>query len=175
MKNYAFVLLPLYIYPSPPSRWYPLFEAAKAHPDVTFRVVINPDSGPGYDSCPGEEFVTAMSQLNAISNIETLAYVHTAITEQICYDSSGSQAICVCSQDMEALQQNITTYAGWAASGCSPDGSNDNDIHIDGIFFDESPSDDGCFDYMQEATQFARDILQDANGRVLVPTIQKRC
>lgn len=42
------ILLPLYIYPSS-GVWDPVYDAISDNPDVTFRVIVNPDSGPGGD------------------------------------------------------------------------------------------------------------------------------
>ena len=154
MVGTAFVLIPLYIYPSSLNSWQPLFSAARNHPSVTFRAVINPDSGPGSGSCPGSDFVASMAALNAISNIQTLAYVHTAAR----FNCGSGSDICVCSQPLSALQKNISTYQNWPVSNCSPDGSNSQDIHVDGIFFDESPSNTTCYNYMKTATSYARSL-----------------
>jgi hypothetical protein len=40
------VLLPLYVYPST-GAWDAVYNAAAAYPDVTFRLIVDPDSGPG--------------------------------------------------------------------------------------------------------------------------------
>ena len=44
------ILLPLYMWPTDNSTWSPVYEAASAHPDILFQVIINPDNGPGDDS-----------------------------------------------------------------------------------------------------------------------------
>jgi hypothetical protein len=41
------ILLPLYSWPEDDSTWSPVYEAATAHPDILFQVIINPSSGPG--------------------------------------------------------------------------------------------------------------------------------
>ena len=159
MVNYGFVLLPLYIYPTP-GAWEPLFSNATANPDVTFYAVVNPANGPGAGACPDANFVDAMGTLNTIPNIKTLAYVHTAYQ----YDcgSSGTD-ICTCSAPLNELEANITKYQQWPSACCSSGGTNANDIHIDGIFIEESPSNSTCLDYMRSATSFARDILTQGN------------
>lgn len=40
------ILLPLYVYPLT-GVWDPVYNAASAYPDVTFRVIVDVDSGPG--------------------------------------------------------------------------------------------------------------------------------
>lgn len=157
MVNYGFVLLPLYIYPSP-GLWDPLFTAAKANPNVTFQAVINPDNGPGGSTCPGADYQNATAYLNSIPNIKTLAYVHTA--NQYNCGTSGKD-ICPCTVPMAQLQANITKYQNWPTAGCSK--NNVQDIHIDGIFFDESPSDGSCYQYMKNATAFAKKTLTRGN------------
>jgi len=151
MVNFGFILVPLYIYPLP-GAWDPLFNAAKAYPNVTFQAVINPDTGPGAGKCPDASYINATSHLNAIPNIKTLAYVHTAAR----FDCGPYQSyICPCTQPMSALQANITKYQNWNIAGkCTT-----QDVHIDGIFFDESPSDASNITYMRNITNFAKSTL----------------
>lgn len=162
MVNYAsgFVLIPLYIYPSPPTLWNPLFEAARSYPNTTFRAVISPDSGPGSGSCPDSDFITALSELNSIPNIQTLAYVHTADS----YSIADCDGICVCTQLVSAVEANITTYQNWPTSNCTAAGYNSTttqDIHVDGIFFDEAPqtATSDHLDFMQQVSSFAKQTL----------------
>ncbi|TKA79115.1 hypothetical protein B0A55_02408 [Friedmanniomyces simplex] len=154
MVNYGFILVPLYIYPVP-SAWDALFTAAATYPSVTFRAVINPDSGPGDTACPNSDFVAAMSALNTHPNIQTLAYVHTAAR----YDCGPTGTwICPCTQPLSALEANISRYQNWndaASNGCDVTA----DVHLDGIFFDEAPSDGNCTSYMSDATSFAKTTL----------------
>lgn len=166
MVNYASVLIPLYIYPSPPTLWDPLFQAARNHPNTTFRAVINPDSGPGSGSCPSQDFITAFSELNSIPNIQSLAYVHTAAR----YSESDCDGICVCTQPIADVEANITTYKNWSTSNCTG-GENNTvlDLHIDGIFFDEAPqtATSQHLDYMQQISTFARQTLPQSNSTLL--------
>lgn len=157
MVNHGFVLVPLYIYPNP-GTWDPLFNAAKANPNVTFQVVVNPNSGPGEGSCPDTNFINVTSHLNAIPNIQTLAYVHTADRYDCGPDGTW---ICPCSRPASELETEITTYQNWPTADCSTD--NTKDIHIGGIFFDESPSLANCTDYMSEVTSFAKNTLTNGN------------
>lgn len=150
-----FVLLPLYIYPTP-GAWAPLTSAAKAHPDVTFYAVINPANGPGAGSCPDSSYTDAIRELSGApnSNIKTLAYVHTANSYN-CGDSGSD--ICTCSAPLDELMGNITTYEGWSASSSCAD--NAQDLRVDGVFMDEAPASSECVDYMQSATSFAKSTL----------------
>ncbi|KAI5362541.1 Putative Spherulation-specific family 4 [Septoria linicola] len=160
MAGKAFLLIPLYIYPAEMDHWKPIITAAQDHRDVTFRTIINPENGPGPNQRPNSDFVWGLSQLNAEPNIETLAYVHTANKLNCGRRHDG---ICVCSQPMQALQKNISIYQNWPTSGCSPDGSNTMDITVDGIFFDEAPSNASCYDYMSQAASYAKSTLTRGN------------
>ncbi|KAK3109787.1 hypothetical protein LTR53_016575 [Teratosphaeriaceae sp. CCFEE 6253] len=152
MVNLGFILVPLYIYPLP-NAWDALFSAAKAYPSVTFQAVINPDTGPGDSDCPNSDYVTAMAALNAIPNIQTLAYVHTAAR----FDCGPYGTwICPCTQEPSALEANITKYQNWNVAGGQ---CGNADVHIDGVFFDEAPSDANCSAYMSDATAFAKSTL----------------
>ncbi|KAK5187988.1 hypothetical protein LTR16_009012, partial [Cryomyces antarcticus] len=102
--NYGFVLRPLYMYPSP-GAWDPLFNAARVNPTLTFQAVINPNNGPD-GGCPGPNYIHATSILSSITNIKTLAYVHTAARYNC--GVSGTD-ICPATQLLGALQANMTT------------------------------------------------------------------
>ena len=52
------------------------FQAAKAHPEVRFVAIINPNSGPGQTALPDASYVAALRRLSEIPNIGTLGYVH---------------------------------------------------------------------------------------------------
>ncbi|KXL46180.1 hypothetical protein M433DRAFT_149440 [Acidomyces richmondensis BFW] len=151
MVQYGFILVPLYIYPLP-GAWDLLFEAAKAYPNVTFQAIVNPDNGPGASECPDSSYINATAQLNTLANIQTLAYVHTAASWDCGPDADD---ICPCTQPLSALEANISKYQNWNVAGkCTS-----QDIHVDGIFFDEAPSDGNCTAYMSGATSFAKSTL----------------
>lgn len=155
MVNPGFILFPLYIYPSN-NAWQPLFDAADANPSLIFQAVINPGSGPGSGPCPNSDYINALDALNKHPNIHTLAYVHTASR----YDCGPTQNwICPGTQDLSALQSNITTYQNWSNGGCAAN----KDIHIGGIFFDEAPTTPDKLDYMQNIATFARNTLTHGN------------
>ncbi|RMZ08901.1 hypothetical protein D0862_03804 [Hortaea werneckii] len=153
MLKSGFILVPLYMFPFP-GAWDPLFQAAQKHPEITFQAIINPDSGPGQGSCPGPEYSTALANLIAHPNIQTLGYVHTA-TRSDC--GSNGNEICTCTQPLSAVRANITKYARWPRAGCASSVKGVN-LHVDGIFIDEAPADvvEDCWGYMREAANHAK-------------------
>jgi hypothetical protein len=67
--------------------------------------------------------------------------------------------ICPCTKPLSALEVNITNYQNWNIAGtCTTE-----DVHIDGIFFDEVPYDGNCTAYMANATAFAKSTLTRGN------------
>ncbi|GAB1741295.1 hypothetical protein NU219Hw_g6535t1 [Hortaea werneckii] len=153
MLKSGFILVPLYMFPFP-GAWDPLLQAAQKHPEITFQAIINPDSGPGQGNCPGPEYSTALANLIAHPNIQTLGYVHTA-TRSDC--GSNGNEICTCTQPLSALRANITKYARWPRAGCASSVKGVN-LHVDGIFIDEAPADvvEDCWGYMREAANHAK-------------------
>ena len=142
----GFILLPLYIYPSL-NAWKPLFDNATAYVnDLTFLAIINPNSGPGGQNCPNSDYIAAVKSLNTHPNIVALGYVHTTFGKE-------SQA---------ALQNNITRYQNWSkpttANGCG--------IQVNGIFFDEAPTQASSVTYMKTISTYARSTL--TNGKTIV-------
>lgn len=126
------VLLPLYIYPSG-SAWSALYTAISNYPSITFNVVVNPDSGPGSSTAPDSNYIKGIKTLNGYSNVKTLGYVHTSYAGRAIAD----------------VESDIASYSNWATYSAA-------DIHMDGIFFDEAPSDDSDVSYMTSAADFAR-------------------
>jgi hypothetical protein len=86
-------IVPLYSDPSDPA-WKAIVAAKKAHPSVTVRAIINPDSGPGASKDPA--YSTGIASLDA-AGIVVLAYVATTY---------GKKA-------PAAAKGEIDTYAGW--------------------------------------------------------------
>ncbi|PNY26845.1 Spherulin-4 [Tolypocladium capitatum] len=133
------VLLPLYVYPSATSgdgatNWNPVFDAASAHSNVPWLVVMNVANGPGPTGAPGNgdaNYIAGVSRLNSYSNIKTIGYVHTAYA----------------AAPMQELQDNITTWSRWATYSSA-------NIAVQGIFFDEATSNN--YAYLQQAISFAR-------------------
>ncbi|KAK5016509.1 Spherulation-specific family 4 [Cryomyces antarcticus] len=120
------------MYPSP-GAWDPLFNAARVNPTLTFQAVINPNNGPD-GGCPGPNYIHATSILSSITNIKTLAYVHTAAR----YNCGN-----------------------WPTNKCTT--NNAKDIHTDGIFFDETPTVKANAMYVQSITSFAKSTLTRYN------------
>lgn len=132
------VLLPLYVYPSASfgdnaANWKPAFDAIKATTNVPWLAVVNPSNGPGPTGQPGNgdaNYVSGISQLNALANVQTIGYVRT--------DYARSP--------LDELKKNITTYHSWAATN--------KDVAVKGIFFDETSTTN--FAYLKEAVDHAR-------------------
>ncbi|MCJ1264690.1 hypothetical protein MMC22_004564 [Lobaria immixta] len=100
---------------------------------------------------------TAIHTLNSYPNIVALGYVHTAARYN-CGDSHTD--ICPATQPQAALQANISKYENWSKTstgGCST--SSSSSIHVNGIFFDEAPTDAASVTYMQNITTYARKKL----------------
>ncbi|KAI7478350.1 hypothetical protein KC351_g8288 [Hortaea werneckii] len=166
MLKSCFILVPLYMFPFP-GAWDPLFQAAQRHPEITFQAIVNPDSGPGQESCPGPEYATALANLIAHPNIQTLGYVHTA-NRWDC--GSNGNEICTCTQPLSALRANITKYARWPRAGCSSSAKGVR-LHVDGIFIDEAPAAaTDCWGYMREAATHARQQMPRGANTVFLNT-----
>src|SRR4051812_36924412 len=79
------ILLPLYLYPSAEpndgaTNWKPALDAVAASAHVPWLVVVNPADGPGATGEPGNgdpNYISGVSQLNALSNVQTVGYVWT--------------------------------------------------------------------------------------------------
>ncbi|KAJ5923361.1 Spherulation-specific family 4 [Penicillium verhagenii] len=129
------ILLPLYIWPTDNTTWGPVFEAASENPDINFKVIVNPDSGPGDTTYPETEYITAIAQLNSYDNVVVLGYIPTEYATRAVSD----------------VETDISTYSGWAAY-------TEKNITISGIFFDEAPrtDDTSLISYMTEVADNAR-------------------
>lgn len=129
------VLLPLYIYPTADA-FEPVYSAISSNPDVTYYVVLDPDSGPGGGQYPSSDYITAVAKFNSYSNVQTIGYVHTAYMDET----------------TDAVNANVTIYAGWS-------GYTDSDISVKGIFFDEATDTESqtAYDYMSTVASNARD------------------
>ncbi len=86
-------IVPLYTYPSDPT-WARIIDVKQAHPQVTIRAIINPDSGPGPSRNPS--YVTGVANLHA-AGIVVLAYVTTSYA----------------SKSASAVHAEIDTYHDW--------------------------------------------------------------
>ncbi|KAL1596708.1 hypothetical protein SLS59_007738 [Nothophoma quercina] len=167
MVQYANFLFPLYVYPLKDSvnQWEPLTSAAAQYPDITFTAVINPSTGPNSDAngCPNKDYVEGIASLNKYANIHTMGYVHTANQWNCGPDGNW---ICPCTAPAAEVKANITTYANWATKGCAGWSTPNPDIHIDSVFIDEAPGQDGgsCLSYMTDLTNHAKSSLTTATG-----------
>ncbi|KAK0707731.1 Spherulation-specific family 4, partial [Lasiosphaeris hirsuta] len=153
-----FILVPLYIYPTPIS-WSPLFCAARSHPGLQFIAVVNPNNGPGSAPAPDTNYVAALRELSTLSNIKILGYI---------YCSYGKRS----SVEME---RDIVVYRAWTAqrgrgsdSPVDPDETPTLAIRIDGMFFDEAPSESEYVRYMANISGVARKALQNSQSAVIV-------
>ncbi|EON95716.1 putative cell surface spherulin 4-like protein [Phaeoacremonium minimum UCRPA7] len=136
-----FILVPLYIYPTPTS-WEPLFLAAKSCPDLEFLVVVNPGNGPGPEAMPDVNYLDALGKLSMIPNAKVIGYVHC---------SYGKRAT-------TAIEKDILTYQGWKIK----DGI--SHIRMEGIFFDEVPSSTVYVQYMANLSRAVRKALESSDG-----------
>ncbi|KKK15244.1 hypothetical protein ARAM_005025 [Aspergillus rambellii] len=109
------VLFPLYIYPKSNATWGPLYEAALAHPELDFVVVVNPQSGPGSSSSPSSEYAAAVRQLSTYSNVQKVGYVRTSYA----------------TRNITEVLDDVETYSDWDSQSSA--------LAMDGIFFDEAP------------------------------------
>ncbi|KAF2201230.1 hypothetical protein GQ43DRAFT_463341 [Delitschia confertaspora ATCC 74209] len=129
------VILPLYVYPWP-GQWDPLYTAAKKHPSVDFTVIINPCSGSCTGNLPDQYYQSEIPKLKTYRNIRTLGYVATNYTNKA----------------IEEVLEEVQTYAEWGKH------SNNTKLRVDGIFFDETPTDysDKKYRYLQRAAGVVR-------------------
>ncbi|KAB5546971.1 Spherulation-specific family 4 [Coniochaeta sp. 2T2.1] len=126
-----FIFVPLYIYPTETS-WQPLLAAAAKHPQLFFKVVVNPKNGPGPEALPDANYVTGLRALASLANVCVLGYIHCSWGER----------------DQAELENDIMVYAGWTVR--SPG------IRIDGIFIDESPANAALVGYVAATARFVR-------------------
>lgn len=142
----TFVLVPLYIYPYPQSAWTPLLNSIAANPSVDFKVIVNPHNGPGSSLNPDYNYTLSIDKLNSYSNVETLGYV---------YSSYGSR-------DDSVLQGEISRYLNWTTVNGT------YDVHVDGIFLDQAPSDISYYNYLEGLSNFTKSGSA-GNGFIINP------
>jgi len=134
-----FILVPLYIYPTATS-WQPLLDAAAAHPELAFKVVVNPANGPGSSELPDANYLAGLAALAALSNVQVLGYVHCSWGQR----------------ERAAVEQDVLVYAGWASRSVAAGGA---PLRVDGIFLDEAPADAGQVGAMAATARFIRGRL----------------
>ncbi|KAE8449624.1 hypothetical protein EG329_007954 [Mollisiaceae sp. DMI_Dod_QoI] len=130
------ILFPLYFYPAP-AAWQPLYTSLATYPNVTFDVVINPDSGPGSMTYPDANFITAITKLNTYPNANLLGYVHTSYA----------------ARNLTTVKSEIQQYADWSNYTKS-------NIQLHGIFFDEAPDayTTQAYQYMSNCSSYAKSL-----------------
>ncbi|KAG6011537.1 hypothetical protein E4U43_008251 [Claviceps pusilla] len=135
------VLLPLYLYPSSKfndgaANWQPVMAAASSSPSLPFLTIVNPYNGPGQTGQPGDadrNYITGVSQLNALRNVKTIGYVRTNYS----------------AAPMQELKTNMSIWQSWSTYAAA-------NISIHGIFLDEAAPNAS---YMTEAAFFARQLF----------------
>ncbi|KPM40270.1 hypothetical protein AK830_g6284 [Neonectria ditissima] len=135
--NQPVVLLPLYIYPLEKA-WEPLFDLALALPSVLFVTVVNPCNGPGDDALPDDSYRDVLQRLSSVPNIRILGYVHCTYG----------------SRPLDAIRTDIDVYRAWNSS-----------FRVDGIFFDETPSDPSTLEFMTTASDHTRSTWRKSLSR----------
>lgn len=142
------IFLPLYIYPLP-GAWDPLYSALSAHPDTTFSIIVNPGSGPGEGRYPDSNYTECVSRLHEYPNAHILGYVSTQYAKR----------------DQALVEEDIRKYADWAS--WEAEGSSGS-IAVDGIFFDEAPSqhNDETSAYMSSISTYAKSTLPPDHSHV---------
>ncbi|KAK7747392.1 hypothetical protein SLS53_001646 [Cytospora paraplurivora] len=138
--NKPFILLPLYIYPTP-TAWEPLYSAADSHPELDFLAVVNPGNGPGPNTLPDANYIDALARLTALPNVRLIGYVHC---------SYGNRPI-------DELVADVSAYRGWTEAASRRDDG--KTIFVDGIFIDEVPSSTVFVQYLATLSRAAKTIL----------------
>jgi hypothetical protein len=155
-----FILIPLYIYPSPDA-WLPILTAAISRPDLSFKVVINPANGPGETTLPDINYQAALSALTRLANVEILGYIHCTWGQR----------------PFTELKQDVLTYADWPRKWRqggeleSVSSTASEVVRIDGIFIDETPCDLECTMYLGSITGFIRGTFGKATTVVHNPGV----
>lgn len=141
----TYVTFPLYIDPSN-NAWQPLYGSIAANPNLTFNLIINPDSGPGATTYPDTNTIAGLARLNSYPNVNTLGYVHVTL----------------CTRSLSDAQADVDKYAGWAKY------EGGQDIHVSGIFFDEAPAlySSNDFSYMQTMSGYVKNTFPSSNNHV---------
>ncbi|KAH8679501.1 Spherulation-specific family 4 [Tricladium varicosporioides] len=146
MVSSPFILLPLYISPAL-NAWMDVYSNITANPNLTFRIIINPNNGPGPPNAyPDSDYIAGIARLNSYPNTQLHGYVHTSYATRPIAD----------------VETDIRAYRNWAQY--------DNvDIHMSGIFFDEAPSDykPENYNYMSSITNYAQSTMGASASHVI--------
>ncbi|OJD37914.1 cell surface spherulin 4-like protein [Diplodia corticola] len=132
----AAALVPAYIYPETATTWQPLYTQIKNYPNVKFNVIVNPESGPGAATLPDANYQREILKLRTYKNVRLVGYVAVNYTNKA----------------LPTVKAEVAKYASWPAT------SKNTALSVDGIFFDEAPSDAATakITYMQSATKYTR-------------------
>ncbi|ORY81848.1 Spherulation-specific family 4-domain-containing protein [Leucosporidium creatinivorum] len=136
-------LLPLYFWPNEDGTcWSDVTSVAAAHPDLSWVIIINPESGPSTVSAI-QPILDCIPQLrSAIPSAKLVGYVSTRYGERA-------------SSDVEA---DIDTYATWGTVKTT----NGSLVGLlDGLFADEMSSDGSDVSLYASYASYARDKLGD--------------
>ena len=129
------IAFPLYIYPLPDA-WTPLFTAIERNQNIIFNLIVNPNNGPGAPPLPDTNYIQNLAKLNSHSNVHLFGYIHT---------TWGARPLA-------AIEADLAVYGGWAQHAAA-------DIHVDGVFLDEAPSDLKFIAYMKSIAQATKAAL----------------
>lgn len=140
------ILIPLYVFPTAsPNSWQPLYDAIASNPGVQWQIVINPNTGPGPDLCPGAPgntvatrgYQNGIAKLHSYPNTAVLGYVDTR---------HGRKSV-------DDVIADIDIYASWwNCRGAK--------VSIDGIFFDDFANDTAIAPVNQMTTAYAQAISE---------------
>ena len=133
------VAFPAYIWPANNDTWTPLFDTIAANPTVPFDIIVNPSNGPN-GTVPSPVYVASISRLNNYTNTNIFGYVHS---------SFGTR-------NVTAIISDISAYQAWTTYPNA-------DIHVDGIFVDEAPTDLVYLDHMSTIYGHVKDTLTGSN------------
>jgi hypothetical protein len=121
------IMIPLYTHPTD-GTWKAVTQAKKAHPNLRFVAVINPDSGPGDLQDPS--YAAGIKDLQA-EGVVVLGYVATG------YATSSHSEI-------SNLEAQVSAYDSWYG--------------VDGIFFDEMSNVVGYESYYSTLNSYAKSL-----------------
>ncbi|RAL63180.1 hypothetical protein DID88_004259 [Monilinia fructigena] len=136
----VFVFLPLYMYPYNSTSWSTLTTSIVSNPNLKFHIVVSPNLA---FTDPDSNYVAGLSILKSHANVLTLGYVYT---------SYGLR-------DISEIEADINKYVEWNKPAKIP---------IDGIFFDESPSNNSTFSYMSTLSSYAKTSLGAGKDHVFL-------
>lgn len=109
------------------------------HHNLSFCIIINPNSGPGDTPLPGEDYEREVPKLVAHKNCHAVGYVRTDY----------------CKRPLADVCKDIEVYSDWPAKS-------NNKLYVEGIFLDETPN-----LYTEERAEYLRALrrfIKNQNG-----------